>query len=43
MENGRRLYRQIMDSSKVDIEHLRSLRKGVGNARSLKPEKRKEF
>jgi len=44
MENGRKLFKQMKDSSKVDIEHFREFRKGVRNeARSLKPEKRKEF
>jgi hypothetical protein len=43
MENGRKFFKQIKDSSKVDIEHFKEFRKGVRNARSLKPEKRKEF
>jgi hypothetical protein len=63
MKNGRKLFKQMEDSSKVDIEHFRKFRKGVRNelfyinlsvaicctisslslARSLNPEKRKEF
>jgi hypothetical protein len=43
MENERKLFKQMKDSSGVDIEHFREFRKGVRNARSLNPEKRKEF
>ena len=31
MENGRKLFKQMKDSSKVDIEHFREFRKGVRN------------
>jgi hypothetical protein len=44
MESGRKLFKQMEDSSKVDIELFREFRKGVRNeARCLNPEKRKEF
>jgi len=35
MENGRKLFKQMKDSSKVDIEHFREFRKGVRNGQGL--------
>jgi hypothetical protein len=31
MENGKRLFKQMKHSSKIDIEHLREFREGVRN------------
>jgi hypothetical protein len=31
MKNGRKLFKQMKDSSKVDIEHFREFRNGVRN------------
>jgi hypothetical protein len=36
MENGRKLFKQIKDSSKVDIEHFRDFRKGLRNCKDFK-------
>jgi len=39
--NRKKLFKQIKDSSKVDIEHFREFRKGVRNCKVFKARKEK--